>query len=631
MWWEPEEDGTYHRRLFQVIDSLREDWFFYDWYRQCVSVYLGTDVGVLSPDSYDVVTRDTDSPRPFNAAKSAIDTILSMLESEPRPIFVTDGAEPGKQRAATDLSDAVWAVFAETDFYAKWYEVVADACKCGLGLLQVTHEILRDKKTARLLIERVYPYELLWDPRDAYNGRPRSWFRIKLWDERVALARWTNTGDKKRDEENRKIIVDTPTALGMFTAEAIDPAERNITRQILIAENIHLPSGDGCPDGLRVIATKAGDLGCEPWEEPDPPFVPVIWENAEVGFAGRGALFDAMGLQKSLDDIEGSLEHTFGTQSKPIIAVQENEDEASQKLSAEDILYVPYAINPPQRVTDPIVHPQALDRQTTRKGEVFEQLGVSQMDAAGLKQPGITAARAIRNLRQIASQRLSLKFKKLDRSVVEVTKRLVDESGRLKKAGYRVVSRLIEQDERGGRVKEFSWGELVADEAFQVTIEVASSTAKTLAGRNNDIEDLFNAGLLPPDLFLSQYQSPDLKDLLKRLNAPRDLVRQQLAKLLETRSTEADGVLPDEAQPNIELALKEAQYEWALACIRGDEPEVLDLLGEYVAHAGKLAQKKALGMMELQAEAQLRAQLKLSAPSNTNQMAAPMEGPPPAA
>lgn len=616
VWWRPPVPGEYHKALFEIIDSLRADPWHYEWYRECLGAYLGTDVGMLSPEDYDVTTRDSDLPSPFNAAKSAVDTIFSMLESEPRPVFLTDGAEPEKQRLAADRTDAVYAVFSETKFYDKWREAWADGGKCGLGLLQITHQLGKDQSTAKLIVERVFPYELLFEKRDAYNGAPRTWIRLRLWDEHMAIARWCSTGDKNKNDRNRHIIESTPTAISMYDTGA-STKQSKITRQIIVAEAFHLPSGEGCDDGVHAVCTSEGTLDSEPWEEESPPFIACVWEKPEIGFWGRGMIFDALGMQRSLDEIELANEHTFGTQSKPFIAIHETEDEVGQTLSAQGVPYVKWKNMKPERIVDPITHPQALDRARQRKAEVFEQLGVSQLDAAGLKPAGLNSGRALRNLRAITSQRLSIKFKNIDESVVDAAKRIMEYARRLEKSGIKVVSRFIDQKGGAAVVKKIEWSKLVAEDIYDVIIDIASSTAKTLAGKNNDLEDLFAAGLIPPDLFLSQYQSPDLKDMLRRINAPRDLIRKQLAKLLEERSLSAPGVLPSEAQPRLELALEEATHEYALAALRGEEDEVLELISQWEAHVARILQRKQEGlnqMMIAQATAQMAQQVAASPP-----------------
>ena len=125
-------------------------------------------------------------------------------------------------------------------------------------------------------IDRVFPWELLFDDVEALYGAPRTLVQRKYLDRSVALDMW---GD---DEAAVKAISKSGPA------ERDLPGRDHLADQIEVFEGWHLPSGKKATDGKHVICVEGGILFSEAWERDHFPFAGYTIEQPIAGWHGIG-------------------------------------------------------------------------------------------------------------------------------------------------------------------------------------------------------------------------------------------------------------------------------------------------------------------------------------------------------
>lgn len=600
-WWKAER-GEYHTRVIDTIGGMTNDaeprMAYYREARRILS--NGWRRGILPGEE--------DTPEPelyqklggFNALRSAVGTIAAIVsKAEPRPVYLADG-NAELQRLAKDQSDAIYAVLKGSGAY----EAARDAwnrhaCPTGTGLMQIGVRRDPEREQAQLTFERLMPWEVMVDPIDAYYGRPRSLFRVQLWDRDAAIARFA-VGPRAKTIES--IIMEADSATSpipgtMATSEVIG----RVVDMIRVCWAWHLPSAEGAGDGVEVVCVDSGDLQARPWTLPYFPIVAGYWETPELGFWGEGLIEQALGLQLQLDEQERSLQDTFATQSKPLIAVPAQDKDLLQQMSAEKVRMVAYQVAPPTRLADAVVHPQVIQRARDLKSDVYEQVGTNMLSATGQRPLGLDSGKALRDYRNISTERFGLAAKHLDDFIVEIARVAEATAVQLEEEGFRVVTQLGGDAYPGG--KAHKWGKAFERRgSLELTVEVASRTEKQLSGRNADLQDLFNAGAISRERFLQHFSAPDLKSYLRRETAVLDLVDKQVSQI----RTMQRPVLPTELPPEaMQLVLREATLAYAQA-VTDDEPDkTQELLSTYVQTVRAIVQQQQAELMQQAQAAQM--------------------------
>lgn len=589
-WWKEPKDRA-HDAIFDVVSSLKESYEArFAFWRLCYNMYSGlkgnTALHIL--EWSDEIRRFSELDG-FNAAQSAVDTVYAMIgKSEPRVVYLTDGADRQIQKKAIEQANAVYGALESNNGYETLREIFLLSQIFQVSYGQVYGE--QDPKNPevyRLKLQKVFPWDIRVDTVDSYYGKPRSMFRIKYFDRDMAAAFF---------KQKSRIIEEAPSVDLMIDGDAarLGSTGQRIVDNITIIEAWHLPSRYGASDGLHVICTKNGELIREPWECEEFPFIVSYWNKPVVGYFGRSMIEEAGSPQKQADENTRSLQDTFGTQSKPIVLMHEEEyNEQKSALSADKVRCIRWKLHKPERMTDPIVSHQLLDREQTMINRVYEQVGINQLSAQSLKPTGLTSGKALMNYRDLTSERFALKMKAFDGLVVQFAKLAEQEARRIEGMGKKVVTEFVE----GNQYSEYTWSDLLPEGTpYRVTIDVASSAEKQLYGRNQELENLYNAGAIPQEEFLANYKSPDIQAFLDKQNAPLDLIRMQLTHLKET----GELMMPEKHQPNLELAYREAQIDYAKGLTNGAPFEYLKKLLDYMDAVSKLLDEK---MQQAQAQA----------------------------
>jgi hypothetical protein len=516
----------------------------------------------LTAGTYRVV-RVRDAQRlSYNVVASVCETLQSeVIQSRPRPMFLTSGGDWDEQEKAKQLSK-----YTEGLFYACGVDTTAPRCALD-ALVTGTGACKVFAQDGKVQIERVFPWELLVDERDGYDGKPRSLYQRKWVDRDVLREMYPEHGED----------IDG-CGLGAQDYAASDA----LADQILVTEAWHLRSGPEATDGRHVIVCEAATLLDEEWEEDGFPFAFIRWQVPLMGFWGVGPTERLDGLQCEINRLARDMQIQQYYHANPKIAVPRGSRLVKAHWTNDPAgAFVEYdGAQPPTVLTFPAVSPDtynALDRHYKR---AYELIGVSQMSAQSVKPAGLDSGVAMRTYLDNQSKRFLLFGRAYEEWHVEVARLAV-----------RAMRRLAEEDKAydvvyrdSDHVERIAWEDVAIDEdSYILHVFPISALANSPAGRLQQLQELFQAGLIDRDMFLELSNLPDFESQRNLLTAPRELIEKRIFQMLR------DGrYYPPEPFMNLGLARMVVGLAYQRAELQGVGEDRLELLRRFLADTDAL-------------------------------------------
>lgn len=501
-------------------------------------------------------------------ATNVVRRVISAVKSEfaqntPRPRFLTSGGDYAAQQKAKKLTKFTEGCFAESRADAEMKMVGVDACIFGTGAAKIFEE------AGRARLERTFIGSLFVDEQDAFNGKPRSLYQ-RVWVDRGVLG--------ELYPEHKEII---EAAQGVENATGSD---RNTSDQICVVEAWHLPSRPhnattdeaASTDGRHVICIESDTLFDEDWKDDSFPFVFVHWEPPVLGFWGTGIAEMLVGIQYSLNELEEHVREGLAFAALRVF-IERGSKIVPGHLEAWDGSCVEYTGRPPVFNTDPTVGKQIFDEIQRRTQMAFEEIGVSQMSASGMKPAGLDSGEAQRVFNDNISKRFIDFAQGYEAAHVEAAKQMVNLVRRLAENdnAYEVVYRTKSHIER----IKFSETDLSRD-AYVVDVFPASMLPNTPAGKLSTIQDMIQSGMaaelgLDAQTLVKLLGFPDIEG--EALSSARELADRDIASILD------DGVYySPEAFMDLAVCIRVGIARYCEARIQNVPESKLELLRQYI-------------------------------------------------
>ena len=461
----------------------------------------------------------------YNVVASGIDTITAKtVKNKPKPLFLTSGGDWKMQRRAEKLSKFVDGIFYENDAYDQGHIAFRDSAVLGDGFTHVFEHY------GRVKFERVIASELLVDPMESLYGQPRQMHRTKNVDRAVLLDSYPG---------KRSAI------LSANTVRMESGAYQTVSDQVTVAESWRLPSGPEATDGLHVICMENDVLFKEPWKKDHFPFARLPWSTRLYGYWAQGGAEQILNIQLEINKLLWVIQrsmHMAGTQK---ILCERGAKIVKEHLTNDYGLILEYTGTQPSYIAPPIVPPEIYSHLQTLKSAAFEQLGVSQMSASGLKPAGLDSGRALREHQDIESERFTVIAQQYDRYyldlarlAIETTQEIFEDAGT-----YKVTM-------PGKKFLEtIDWADVdLDDEEYVMQSFPISSLPSDPAGRLQTIQEYIQAGMISPRSGRRYLSFPDLEASDRLANAKEDWLHEVLEKMMD------DGIWY-EPEPTDDLAL----------------------------------------------------------------------------
>lgn len=505
----------------------------------------------------------------MNVTKAAVETLVSKVGSNrPRPRLLTSGADHSLRRRVKQLQRFLDGVYQATDSHSIAKDCFRDAMLGGTGVAHVTYNLGKQA----LVLERVFPPELLVDAVEGVNGAPLNYFRVKFMDRNSLAAMFP----KLRD-----YIMDLAPAHDDDLPE-LDVSDQGGARtqtMVAVYEAWHMAtySHDGdLTCGRHVMC--AGDVTFidEDWDHDFPPFSFFHWTKPVRGFWGDSAVSEIAGIEREMNTLLQKVQRCMKLAGQPWAVVSRQAKFKPGKLTDEAMLLVEYdgQVPPTIQVHQP-VHPALIQQIWSLKAAAFEQLGTNEQQAAAIKPPGIESGRALEQLSEEHLVRFKSTSQDYERFVAcDLTRQFVraakDLDAALKargKAGYVVKA-------KSGRTRlDIKWADAdVSPDDLIVEVWPVSILPNSPSGKTAEVERWQQNGWISPQRAMSLIELPDLESETDLATADSELVEHQIEQMFDR----GEETLPLEVQ-NLDYAAQRVTFAMEKGVVDGIPQDHLDL------------------------------------------------------
>lgn len=581
--------------LIELVDS----WKGYQEARrkkmlEWLSGYEGRKITTLTASAYytnQIGLRQSSDRVPLRRA--LVSTVASKIAGKQRPqamFCVTDGDWDTTRKAKRKERFVRGVMQQRQDTGLDAWDVHAEAYIDGLIFDCGVVAYYPDYVSRRVVIERVPPWEMGWDPREMERGRPLTWTRRYGYDRFKLAARFP---------EHKKEIMDAPVATDLFQGDA--PSERIVE----ITDGVRVALGPKEEHwGTHTVALANGlDLtnGDEPWRWTFAPYEVFTWEKHRIGILGTplveigGALADEVNeATERWRKAERAGSNMYAQAEMDSVSKKDLESNRQMTWILRKKGTPPISIQVPNTVGQPTVEWNKRIYQM-----VYDITGVSQADAQGDREPGLESGEGQRIVASLKAERFALAWKQYEtvcsvRAAWQIM-RCVDQI--MEVEGQNVIVHYV----GGGTLKKITAKDVDVElppEAVQV--EAVSGLVNTPADRVELGEKLWNMGVISNDALLRIIQAKDIDRELERTNTQEALIERYIEEWLDFKKNKAFRYDPPEKWLNLPEAIIQVGRAYMQAKLDRAPMEVLKWFVKFLGDADNLVQQIAAKQALLQ-------------------------------
>jgi len=482
----------------------------------------------------------------LNVIKSVIDTLVAKVtKNKIKPTFLTTGGTLTQRTDAKKLTNFNFGVLYAAKAYNIAPLVFRDACIFGTGFIKV---FLESKK---IVIERVFPDEILIDPADGYYNNPRQLIQRKFY-----------TKDSLID-----LFPDHEVAIN--SAKEIYMSHGDNMPVIMVAEAWYLPKGKS--KGKHCIAINGTMLFEEQYKDNFFPFVKYDFNEPVLGYWGSGIAEELKGIQIEIGRLLYHIQESMRLLQKPRIYMEMGSKVNPKHLNTDIGTIVPYTGQAPIIYTAQTVHPEIFQQLESLYLKAYEIVGLSQLSANSQKPSGLNSGRALAEYNDIETERfanIAQRYEQFFVDMSEVVIKCLSKLGNYKANTF---------DKMAG-VKSIDFKDIkAATDDYVIQTFPSSALPTTPAARLDVVNQMAEAGYIDPEVAKQLLDFPDLEAFSRTELAPMQFV----SKSIESALLEGEYIEPEPYQP-LDLSIKLAQqyYCWGKA---NNAPEKnLDLVRTYI-------------------------------------------------
>jgi hypothetical protein len=530
-----------------------------------VRLYGNLHVMGLGSDQY---TRAASPDRlSLNAVKRMTDTAQAKITSrQPRPSFITSGADYSAKRKAKKLQKLVDTVFYDADMNKKATKAFKDACIVGTGALKIC-EI--DGKVG---IERTFVDELTVDDRECLDGCPRNLFQLKSYSKAFLCALYPSKA---------KLI----EAAGMLETTGPKARYADDADRCDVVEAWHLPSSSSSKDGRHLIVCGDAVLLDEPWIRDHFPFAFVRWSERPLGFWGCGLAEELAGIQFEINKLLRTIQASLHLHSVAHWMVERSSKVNFEALSNDLQAIIEYSGKPPELKVFQSVPPELFAQLDRLYAKAYEITGISQMAAEGRKEPGLKSGVALREMYDIQSENFAPVAKEYEQLFMSTAKLCIETAREI----YERDGQFKVKAQSRRFLTSIDWSEIdLDDDEFVMQVFPTSMLPTHPAGRLQAVSELEAQGKIDHELALQLLDMPDLESAMDLETAAADLIDELIERMLERGE-----YLPPDSFMDLNLAMAKVTMAYNRARLDGVEEERLELLRTFLGQTEDLLKKAA--------------------------------------
>lgn len=596
-WWKSKSDDL-HSNVFQYVKHV-EDSQSYKANQNLKYFRLYGNSDVLPIGTYNFNRGDTGSPTAnrvtMNVVQSMIDTVVSKItKNKPRPMFLTDGGDWSLQRKAKKLTQFIEGQFYSSDFYAKAAVAFLHSCIFGTGAIKI-YRVKNEIKCEHTFID-----ELVVDDNEAIYGQPRQMHQKKWIHREVLKTMFTSKAAKQ--------AIDT---VGKTEEDYMQPQASDVaaSEMIQVVESWHLRSGPDANDGKHAITIPNFTLLEEQYDKDYFPFVFFRWGLRPLGFFGQGMSEQLQGLQLEINKILRTIQVSMHLVSIPKIFVEASSKIVTAHLNNKIGGIIKYVGTPPTPGQLGVIPAELFSHLDRLYQRCYEVVGVSQLAATSAKPAGLNSGKALRMYNDIETERFMSVGMRYEQAFLDGAKQFID------------LAREIDADEDSGDLtvkvkdnkfmKSIKWKDVDMDEdKYLMQMFPTSALSQNPAARLQEVQELMQGGLIGKENGMKLLNFPDLEAYYNMENAGLEDIERQI----ETMIDEGRYEQPEPYQ-NLGLGIQKMQQAYLMFRAQGAPDSKLELFRRWISDADDLLKSAQMQMQQMQAAAQLQAQMSAQTPT----------------
>lgn len=502
----------------------------------------------------------------FNVVSSVIDTAVAIIgTNKPRVSYMTSGGDYFQKLKAKNMTRFTDGLFSKLKVYKKSLQIFKDSCIFGTGCVKPF------RRGNEILIERVFPDELLIDDTDGRFGDPRNLYQYYEIDKDVLANLYP-------DNAGEILTSGCFRANSSFTKGASNP--------VGVGEAWHLPSSPDAKDGRHIITVEKNKLLDEPWSKDRFPILRFFYENPPIGSWGIGLSEILRPTQIELNYLLQKIQRSM-TQASSKVFLNGGTELDEQSINNQDWGIVRYnGQQAPVLAVVQSIAPEYFQQVETLIHRAYEISGVSMMSAQAKKPAGLDAGRAIREFNDIQSQRFAAVSENWEFFFVELSEAIIDLAGEITDSEGSFKVNVKDK----GSLKEIDFKKIKLDKDEYVIDKFPTGyLSKTPSGKLSDIQELVQAfPEMKPYALRLLGDMPDLESVIEQLTSSTDVI-EMVKDLILTEST----YIEPEKYMDLKAGIQYMQLSYLHAVKDKVEETKLQLIRNWIDQAASLLEQAA--------------------------------------
>lgn len=467
--------------------------------------------------------------------------------------------------------------------------VFRDCMQCGIGY----GKVIADPDDRKVIIERVLPWQVLVDPEEAEYGSPQNAIHRYAFEADSLIAQYP--GMKREIEEAPEPDED----LGGRAYRA----DERLTDQRQVHEIWRLPIGSN--PGKHMIVCGKAILEMEDWELDDFPVEVMRWDSEAIGWGATSLMEELRGPCWEMNfTLQRMQEAERKVSNGAILAPRGSFDQ--EDLTHNDIGRI-MEYDPREGKVDYFA-PKSYSESTIEflnlnKSIMFEIARLSERSITGRRNPGVTAAIAMRTEDDMDTESLSRVFDMYEQWHVGVFKKVISQTRRMVEAtGEEVIAKWPGQNFLR-EIRAQDWLDL-EESKYTIMVSPVSGTKNTPAARLQLAEELFGSGRITPEAYARITEHLDPQSELRKNTKQHDWLEKEMDRWLDVDPDELeDGEFQYPVADKF-LSVPDAQLQVldALFDARIDEaPEYIEgIFLDFMAQLDRIASEQQAIAMQAQ-------------------------------
>lgn len=560
-WWDADE-GLKHEKVIPYVSEVeRVHADHFDRFVKLAFLYDPSDRKHF--DTFEGPTAQVQN----NIIATNVDTVHAIVAAtEVQARFMTTDGDWSTQRRAKHLEWYADNLGKTLKLDEKCSDAFKDGALKGTGLVKIYID-----DWDRIVAERVMVDDIVVDNGEARNGDPRQMHQRKFVDREQLSAKYPQ-------HESAIERAQTGANTGMSWRYWADyrPINRD---EVVCIESWRLPTGvkgkEGYKSGRHTICVDGADLVDEEYEDDYFPFAVFRWSKRDTGWYGLSLAERIAGHQRAINKLNWQIDRQLDQMALPTTYVRMADADlavqTTNRLGTVAVVKGDY----PHTVIPKAVSPETYGREETLDRQSSAVSGVSKLNSGGLKPGGLDSGAALREYRDVTTQRFAPQEKAHERLRLDATVLMLACAKKLAARG--AAPEVLRRTKWGA--KKIKWGDVDMGDII-VQISAASTLAKTPAGRTQLALEWAQAGVISQDEARSLMEHPDTEHSISLYTAADRNLEMCIEETLD-----GELLMPEPYQ-NLKMGIWKFQQSYLKAWNNGAPDRILEGLRQWIVQAG---------------------------------------------